>query len=304
MYVCKPLVLFPDHDVAINRYSRLSKRRENDRVCILLTDSLVLWLWINKEESGAAYFLFPKYLNWLKAVSLNWQLDSGEQMLCVYQVQAEAVEDVYTSRKKQHQTMMHYFCSLNTLQYKKKMALLEPLLGYMQAQVCAYTHKHKHTHTLTHQETVDKNSSVKQSKHWKPYPVCLLSKPVSLSAVALIVKCIYQQTEQKHVWPIYNEFITVLKAANTKVTAWDYLLSGRQQKLHSCVLFMHQLRTKMANTLNGCVYSFFFFLYHISVHPYIFFVFSLQISFFKLGSENLTQQWEDFLATIGTSVQK
>lgn len=50
-------------------------------------------------------------------------------------MRAEAVEDVYTSRKKQHQTMMHYFCSLNTLQYKKKTALLEPLLGYMQAQV-------------------------------------------------------------------------------------------------------------------------------------------------------------------------
>ncbi|XP_026162800.1 DCC-interacting protein 13-alpha [Mastacembelus armatus] len=70
-----------DHDTAINRYSRLSKRRDNDKM------------------------------------------------------RAEVVEDVYTSRKKQHQTMMHYFCSLNTLQYKKKMALLEPLLGYMQAQI-------------------------------------------------------------------------------------------------------------------------------------------------------------------------
>uniref|UniRef100_A0A3B3D9S9 DCC-interacting protein 13-alpha n=1 Tax=Oryzias melastigma TaxID=30732 RepID=A0A3B3D9S9_ORYME len=70
-----------DHDTAINRYSRLSKRRDNDKV------------------------------------------------------RAEVVEDVYTSRKKQHQTMMHYFCSLNTLQYKKKTALLEPLLGYMQAQI-------------------------------------------------------------------------------------------------------------------------------------------------------------------------
>lgn len=30
---------------------------------------------------------------------------------------------------------MHYFCALNTLQYKKKIAMLEPLLGYMQAQV-------------------------------------------------------------------------------------------------------------------------------------------------------------------------
>lgn len=51
------------------------------------------------------------------------------------QIKAEVIEDVYTSRKKQHQTMMHYFCALNTLQYKKKIALLEPLLGYMQAQV-------------------------------------------------------------------------------------------------------------------------------------------------------------------------
>ncbi|AWP02267.1 hypothetical protein SMAX5B_001081 [Scophthalmus maximus] len=70
-----------DHDMAINRYSRLSKKRDNDKL------------------------------------------------------RAEVVEDVYTSRKKQHQTMMHYFCSLNTLQYKKKTALLEPLLGYMQAQI-------------------------------------------------------------------------------------------------------------------------------------------------------------------------
>uniref|UniRef100_A0AAQ5XGU4 HESX homeobox 1 n=1 Tax=Amphiprion ocellaris TaxID=80972 RepID=A0AAQ5XGU4_AMPOC len=70
-----------DHDTAINRYSRLSKKRDNDKL------------------------------------------------------RAEVVEDVYTSRKKQHQTMMHYFCSLNMLQYKKKTALLEPLLGYMQAQI-------------------------------------------------------------------------------------------------------------------------------------------------------------------------
>ncbi|XP_061474276.1 DCC-interacting protein 13-alpha [Rhineura floridana] len=70
-----------DHDTAIARYSRLSKKRENEKV---------------------------KY---------------------------EVTEDVYTSRKKQHQTMMHYFCALNTLQYKKKIAVLEPLLGYMQAQI-------------------------------------------------------------------------------------------------------------------------------------------------------------------------
>uniref|UniRef100_A0A4W5Q7S5 Adaptor protein, phosphotyrosine interaction, PH domain and leucine zipper containing 1 n=1 Tax=Hucho hucho TaxID=62062 RepID=A0A4W5Q7S5_9TELE len=67
--------------MAINRYSRLSKRRDNEKV------------------------------------------------------KGEVMEDVYTSRKKQHQTMMHYFLALNTLQYKKKIAILEPLLGYMQAQI-------------------------------------------------------------------------------------------------------------------------------------------------------------------------
>ncbi|KAL0978822.1 hypothetical protein UPYG_G00176180 [Umbra pygmaea] len=70
-----------DHDMAINRYSRLSKRRDNEKV------------------------------------------------------KGEVMEDVYTSKKKQHQTMMHYFTALNTLQYKKKISLLEPLLGYMQAQI-------------------------------------------------------------------------------------------------------------------------------------------------------------------------
>ncbi|KAG8431901.1 hypothetical protein GDO86_019533 [Hymenochirus boettgeri] len=70
-----------DHDMAINRYSRLSKKRENEKT------------------------------------------------------KFEITEDVYTARKKQHQTMMHYFCALNTIQYKKKIAILEPLLGYMQAQI-------------------------------------------------------------------------------------------------------------------------------------------------------------------------
>uniref|UniRef100_A0A8C2DGD2 HESX homeobox 1 n=1 Tax=Cyprinus carpio TaxID=7962 RepID=A0A8C2DGD2_CYPCA len=73
--------LISDHDAAINRYSRLSKRKENEKV------------------------------------------------------KNEVMEDVYTSRKKQHETIMHYFASLNMLQYKKKIALLEPLLGYMQAQI-------------------------------------------------------------------------------------------------------------------------------------------------------------------------
>uniref|UniRef100_A0A4W3H321 Adaptor protein, phosphotyrosine interaction, PH domain and leucine zipper containing 1 n=1 Tax=Callorhinchus milii TaxID=7868 RepID=A0A4W3H321_CALMI len=67
------------------------------------------------------------------AIASNGDIVYG--FLSSEQIKLEASEDLYTSRKKQHQTMMHYFCALNTLQYKKKMTLLEPLLGYMQAQI-------------------------------------------------------------------------------------------------------------------------------------------------------------------------
>lgn len=43
-------------------------------------------------------------------------------------------EELYTSRKKFHQTGLHYYASLNSLQYKRKCFLLEPILGYMHAQ--------------------------------------------------------------------------------------------------------------------------------------------------------------------------
>lgn len=113
-----------DHDTAINRYSRLSKKKDNDKVrnvaaaALLMVDFVIL-----QHNSNIMSFS---------------QLQEQSNQPRVFQLRAEAVEDVYTSRKKQHQTMMHYFCSLNTLQYKKKMALLEPLLGYMQAQVLTH----------------------------------------------------------------------------------------------------------------------------------------------------------------------
>lgn len=37
---------------------------------------------------------------------------------------------------------------------------------------------------------------------------------------------------------------------------------------------------------------------------FLFFFFFFKISFFKMGSENLTEQLEEFLTNIGTSVQK
>jgi len=51
----------------------------------------------------------------------------------------EAVDDLAAMRRKFHQTSLHYFSSLNALQYKRKCSLLEPLLGYLQAQRAAIT---------------------------------------------------------------------------------------------------------------------------------------------------------------------
>lgn len=45
----------------------------------------------------------------------------------------EANEEVYLATKKFHQMALHYYANLNALQYKRKIALLEPMLGYIHA---------------------------------------------------------------------------------------------------------------------------------------------------------------------------
>ncbi|KAG7454742.1 hypothetical protein MATL_G00263010 [Megalops atlanticus] len=50
-------------------------------------------------------------------------------------LKAEIVTEVAYTRRKQHQASMQYYCALNALQYRKRVAMLEPLLGYTQAQM-------------------------------------------------------------------------------------------------------------------------------------------------------------------------
>uniref|UniRef100_A0AAY4E8T4 DCC-interacting protein 13-beta n=1 Tax=Denticeps clupeoides TaxID=299321 RepID=A0AAY4E8T4_9TELE len=50
-------------------------------------------------------------------------------------MKAEVVGEVAFSRRKQHQASMQYYCALNALQYRKRVAMLEPMLGYTQAQI-------------------------------------------------------------------------------------------------------------------------------------------------------------------------
>ncbi|CAL1532089.1 unnamed protein product [Lymnaea stagnalis] len=66
-----------------------------------------------------------------------------EQCLSKYMKQAmkkddksrvEINEELCMNRKKFHQTALHYYSSLNALQYKRKCFLLEPVMGYLHAQ--------------------------------------------------------------------------------------------------------------------------------------------------------------------------
>ncbi|KAI7812259.1 putative DCC-interacting protein 13-beta, partial [Triplophysa rosa] len=50
-------------------------------------------------------------------------------------MKAEVVREVAYCRRKQHQAAMQYYCALNALQYRKRVAMLEPMLGYTRAQI-------------------------------------------------------------------------------------------------------------------------------------------------------------------------
>ncbi|XP_035221443.1 DCC-interacting protein 13-alpha-like isoform X2 [Stegodyphus dumicola] len=48
-------------------------------------------------------------------------------------VRQDINEEVYMATKKYHQTALHYYANMNALQYKRKIALLEPIMGYLHA---------------------------------------------------------------------------------------------------------------------------------------------------------------------------
>uniref|UniRef100_A0A8D3CK02 DCC-interacting protein 13-beta n=1 Tax=Scophthalmus maximus TaxID=52904 RepID=A0A8D3CK02_SCOMX len=50
-------------------------------------------------------------------------------------LKTDLVKEVAYTRRKQHQASLQYYCALNALQYRKRVAMLEPMLGYTQAQI-------------------------------------------------------------------------------------------------------------------------------------------------------------------------
>ncbi|XP_034391268.1 DCC-interacting protein 13-beta isoform X1 [Cyclopterus lumpus] len=50
-------------------------------------------------------------------------------------LKSDLVKEVAYTRRKQHQGSLQYYCALNALQYRKRVAMLEPMLGYTKAQI-------------------------------------------------------------------------------------------------------------------------------------------------------------------------
>ncbi|XDB50536.1 hypothetical protein AB1E18_004099 [Capra hircus] len=50
-------------------------------------------------------------------------------------VKAEIVKEVAAARRKQHLSSLQYYCALNALQYRKRVAMMEPMLGFAHGQI-------------------------------------------------------------------------------------------------------------------------------------------------------------------------
>lgn len=50
-------------------------------------------------------------------------------------VKMEVVKEVAAARRKQHLSSLQYYCALNALQYRKRAAMMEPLIGFAHGQI-------------------------------------------------------------------------------------------------------------------------------------------------------------------------
>ncbi|XP_006897616.1 PREDICTED: DCC-interacting protein 13-beta [Elephantulus edwardii] len=50
-------------------------------------------------------------------------------------VKAEVVKEVAAARRKQHLSSLQYYCALNALQFRKRIAMMEPMMGFARGQI-------------------------------------------------------------------------------------------------------------------------------------------------------------------------
>lgn len=51
------------------------------------------------------------------------------------QVKTGVVKEVVAARRKQHLASLQYYCALNALQHRKRVAMMEPMIGFAHGQV-------------------------------------------------------------------------------------------------------------------------------------------------------------------------
>lgn len=77
----------------------------------------------------------------------------------------ETNEEVYSATKKFHQTALHYYANLNALQYKRKIAIIEPLLGMIHAMKSHYAVGHESLNSPELEDFISNISSSVQGVH-------------------------------------------------------------------------------------------------------------------------------------------
>lgn len=123
------------------KYSRLPKKKENEKVESWGRHHV--FVCTNKSCSLLHYHLHF-YINFTILPVCEWVHKCLHTCVGIFapsnfflseQLKADLMKEVAYTRRKLHQASLQYYCALNALQYRKRIAMLEPMLGYTHAQV-------------------------------------------------------------------------------------------------------------------------------------------------------------------------
>lgn len=98
-------------------------------ICFLCFSSFILTWRSSVNESDLK-------ITWRSSVNVSiYTVTLSTSLLFFIQLKAEVAKEVANARRKQHLSSLQYYCALNALQYRKRVAMMEPMLGYTRGQV-------------------------------------------------------------------------------------------------------------------------------------------------------------------------
>ncbi|XP_073940385.1 DCC-interacting protein 13-beta isoform X2 [Castor canadensis] len=121
-----------EHDLSMAKYSRLPKKKENekfgDRVSIFAGAGL------DQDSSVLCFLQLPGFSVEIWSPKLLFSLALNFDPPDIF-VKTEVGKEVAAARRKQHLSSLQYYCALNGLQYRKRMAMMEPMIGFARGQI-------------------------------------------------------------------------------------------------------------------------------------------------------------------------